>query len=298
MKGFDIFHATVLEKNHKGDTMPTIGSKKTERTGLKSQKALARETKLLFIVVAAASASILLHLSVQAAVSWRHGARIEAEIKARKAARAVTVYENDLRFNQELEIAKNAASERIAERNHAAEMERRRAHDPKFAVSEREKAMLQMKGMSLGEGEAPEEFLKKLAKLACPPKSGVGVTVAKTGYLVEVAFPYSRITEAHSEYKKHLPGLYLEVKKTAAGIAQDILTYGGPLGVAEVVVRCQGVANVQTREGVKKEKRDLFGVTFVNDGRDWSQYSRTEMEQLWKINTNQFPAMIANMGAR
>lgn len=278
--------------------MPTIGSKKTERSGLKSQKALARETKLLFIVVAVASATVLIHMVAQGVISWRNGSGIEREIQARKAARELFLFEDNLKFKQEQEIAKNAASERIAERNHAAEMERRRAHDPKFAVSEREKTMLQMKGMSLGEGEVPEEFLTKLAKMACPPKSGVGVTVGKTGYRIEVAFPYSRITDARSEYKKYLPGYYLEVKKTAAGIGQDILTYGAALGIAEVVVRCQGVANIQTKEGVKKEKRDLFGVTYYNDGRDWSQYSRLEMEQLWKINTNQFPAMIANMEER
>jgi len=275
--------------------MPTISTKKTkERKGPRSRQGVARETKILYIAISACAATLIIHLIFQVIISWRAGNQAGYELNALKAGRVLRLVEEAETFQRELEIAKSAAGERLAEKKRVEEMARRRSEDPALAVSDREKAQVKMKSLAPSETLPVAEVLKQMAKLASPPKSGVGVSVVKKGYRVEVAFPYSKVTEAHPELKTYLPGFYLEVRKTAAGIMNDLLRYGTPLGVVEVVVRCQGSATIQTKDGPKKEKRDLFGVSIVNDGRDWSQLTRFQMEEVWRKTTDQFPAMINN----
>ncbi len=277
---------------------PTISTKKSKqkRKLAKSNQAKRREKIILLSVIIGGSVSVLLHLFIQIGVASSAADERESEIYYMRADRVLDLEEDAAKFERELRVAKNASTENTAGLKRAKEFERRRALDPAFAVTDFEKNMLEMQRIGQDPSVAPNEALERIAKLASPPKSGVGVFEDGEGlYRVEVAFPYGKVVEDNARIEKDLDGIYLQVRREAAGIARDILAFGAGRGVTGVTVSCQDNVTIKGREKDKrKERRDMYIISAVPGGLDWSAMSRGEAEKACKKVRDVFPRMLKN----
>lgn len=273
---------------------PTISTKKTKQTKRvkKSRRAMERENVIFYGVAIGVAVTIVIHLILQIISASEAGQIRAQELQAFKSERLLVLVEDEQIFTTELDIAKTARGDNLAAQRREEELDQRRAYEPDFALSNREQAMLEMLQIGGDEEMSPEDALKKIAKLASPSRSGVGVFKQKKGFKVEVAFAYEGVIKTHPEVGNYLPGIYREVRRTAAGIMRDVFAFGGPHGVTRVVVSCQNMVSIRSKGTRKKERRDLFLLTADHGKRDWTRMSRAEAESAGKKKKDLFPSMI------
>ncbi|HUT53049.1 MAG TPA: hypothetical protein VM658_06635 [bacterium] len=273
---------------------PTISTKKTKepKRAVKSRMAMEREKVILLGAIIACAATILIHLLIQVVGAVQFHGKVKQELQALKNTRMLQVNENQAKFEQELELAKRAQGENLAGKHRDEEFARRQRLDPAFGRSETEKAMLKMKAIGEDAELAPADAVKKIAKLACPPGSGIGVYPENNGIRVEIAFPYKAVVDAHPDLLNYLPGYYYEVQKMAAGIMKDVFAFGAGRGISGLTITCQNLERVKKQGTTTREIRDLFIVYGSPGGRDWLRLSRPEIENVWNKRRDQFPALL------
>jgi hypothetical protein len=273
---------------------PTISTKKTreKKRALKSRQSMERDKLIFYGVIIACGVTVLLHLIIQIVGAVKASGVREVEFQAHETQRSVLVLEDEDNFQRELEIAKRAQRENLAAQTRAEEYDRRLSLDSSFMKGKREEAIVKMKVVGGDKDISNAQALKKIAKLASPPRSGVGVYKDKKGYRMEVAFPYKWVIDTHSGYNNYLRGYYFEVRMTAAGIMKDIFSSGASRGLKSLTITCQSVMTIKSREGKKSELRDLFVVTGTPGGRNWTRMSRLDVEKVWKKKNDQFPRML------
>jgi hypothetical protein len=273
---------------------PTISTKKTKekRRALKSRQSMEREKLIFYGVIIACGVTVFLHIIIQIVSAVKASSARKVELHALESQRSVLLLELEDAFQRELEIAKRAQQDNLAAQARAEEYERRLSLDSSFVKGKREETILKMRVVGNDKDISNKEALKKIAKLASPPRSGVGVYKDKKGYRVEVAFPYDWVIDSHSEYNNFLKGYYFEVRMTAAGIMKDIFSFGSSRGLRKLTVSCQSMMTIKSRDGKKSELRDLFTVTGTPGGRSWRRMSRLDVEKVWKKRNDQFPGML------
>ncbi len=274
---------------------PTISSKKKEKRVMKSRRSMERERVIFLGLLAGCVATILIHLVVQVILAAGAAKARELKVEAAKSQRLLVVMESEEKFERELEIAKKAQVEDTAGKNRREEWTKRKDMHPELAHTQMEKNMLEMKRI----GEDPEypdkKALKKIAELASPPRSGVGVSKERRGYKVELAFPYDEVIDSHPEVKGYMPGIYREVRRTAAGIMRDLFAFGDSHRIYSVLISCQGMVTVSSREGRKRELRDMFVVRARERGKRWEDMDRAEAEGEWRLVKDVFPDLMDSL---
>lgn len=280
--------------------MPTIAPKTkaapVKKPGQKSRLALAREELIFYGVILGCVLTLLIHFWAQ--VWWAHSASKKnlQEVQAKEALHQNQVHEAEDRYAEEIKIVQEASTEDRATRQRTLEFERRGNFEPMFAKSDTEKAMLEMK--KLGENPAAgAEALTKIAKLACPPKSGVAVTPIGSGenavYKVEIAISHKEVTESVlDKLDNYLPGIYFEVRLTAAGIIKDLMMFGGGK-VSSVTVHCQNKVTVKMGDSEKSEVRDIMVVS-AGAGADYKNLTRNEIVARWQTIKDDYPTLLKN----
>jgi len=275
---------------------PTISTKKKTKRTLTSRRAMERR-KLVYIgVIAGCAATILVHLALQSIHAVSESRQRSLELNSLVAQHTLARLESDELFEDDLNIAKRAQAENLAEASRKKEWERRRQMAADLAKTETEMNMLEMKRIGLDRDISDKDALKRIAKMASPPRSGVGITREKYGWKVEVAFPYEEVIEAHPELRGSIKGYYYQVRMTSAAIMHDIFAFGGPRDVHRVLTSCQGMVTVSSaRTGKSEQLREMFVVTARDQGRDWSHMSLHDVEDKWRVLTNYFPKLLDSL---
>ncbi len=267
--------------------------KAKKQAKIKSKKQQQREKFVVIGVIVAGVVTAVLHLIIQINSSSALSNEFQLKEHLFKADRVLVVQEDEEIFNRELEIAKIAAEEDIAKKNRAEEMEQRKTYDPSFAISDTEKNMLEMEKLGREEDLDNKELLEKMAKMASPRGSGVGIfKMKKGGYKVEIAIPYKSVVKNSPLYEHYSRGIYREVRRKSAGIIHDIYKFGGHRGVRKVVVRCQNVVIIRGRKESKHERRDLYVISAAKGKRDWGNMDREEVEKACRLEKDVFPQLL------
>jgi len=273
--------------------MPKIEKTKAtpKKRALKSKQSMEREKKIFLGVVIGIGVSLVIHLIIQIVVITSTKARAENELDAAVLMHAVEVQEDQLIFAGDLEIASSAKDQNLAFDARKEEWQARQNMDPAYATTKMEKAMLEMQRIGMDESISDEDALEKIAKLAGPPRTGVGVSRVRRGYKVEVAFAYDEVIEAHPEMGNYMPGIYLEVRRTAAGIIRDVFKFGKPRDPYQVIANCQQVVTISGQRGKRQDLRNML-IANGRDNRSWSSYNRAEAEDAYKLVRDYFSTLI------
>jgi len=118
------------------------------------------------------------------------------------------------------------------------------------------------------------------------------VTKEKRGYKIEVAFAYDEVIEAHPEVANYTPGVYREVRRTAAGIMRDVFDFGSGRRPYRMVISCQHMVTVRTSTGRERQPREMYVVTGKRGGKNWGSMTRAEAEDAMKTELDSFPSMM------
>lgn len=180
---------------------------------------------------------------------------------------------------------------------HGAEMERRRNFDPAFAVSGREKAILEMAALAEGGELSDRDVLKKVAQLSAPRDAEVLVFRSPLGQMVFVSFDMAALT--HGEYEaitKHdtKEELRREVESLMAQVFKDMFIHCGRKNMASVTIGCKhGVAVKDEHGGESVVERMLLLCRIhrrqADRIRDWRDVHADEVIRLWKVVEDYFP---------
>lgn len=124
--------------------------------------------------------------------------------------------------------------------------------DPQYAVSKREKAMLELHEISLNKGISEYEKIFKIATLASPPDSDIEVTeVLNNKHRCDIRFDLSNIKvgeEGSSTTFNSISELEEYLRGHLPLIIKDILSHFGK-NVSQISIECtHGVRNAITRE--------------------------------------------------
>jgi hypothetical protein len=164
----------------------------------------------------------------------------EREFNARRDADQKRA--DDEEAAQKARLADSAVvSGELARANHVKEWQKRLAHDPEFAESAFERAMLKMQKVGSDPSLAAREALEEVARLAAPPGSRIEVTNVQEKFSVRVAFKMSATThgEAGASTKhRSTATMRREAEEISALVVKEVFDYCGARGIARLSVSC------------------------------------------------------------
>jgi hypothetical protein len=161
---------------------------------------------------------------------------------------------------QKARLADSAAvSGELAHANHVKEWQKRLAHDPEFAESAFERAMLKMQKVGNDPSLAAREALEEVARLAAPPGSRIEVTNVQDRFSVRVAFKMSATTygEAGASTKhRSTETMRREAEEISALVVKEVFDYCGARGIARLSVSCNhGIRHSNIPKAATDEER-------------------------------------------
>jgi len=191
----------------------------------------------------------------------------------------------------------------LARDNHAKEWQKRLAHDPEFAESAFERAMLKMQKVGSDPALAAREALEEVARLAAPPGSRVEVTNLFDKFSVRVAFKMSATThgETGASTKHRSTGtMRREAEEISALVAKEVFDYCGARGIARLSVSCNhGIrhsnipkaATDEERKELEKRSRTIMACIYrvvIDDSKaafvpSWREISSPRVKDMMRV---------------
>jgi hypothetical protein len=169
-------------------------------------------------------------------ITQHHEELVQTESKVRNEKLA----QKDSEFQVMLRNPRLISGELAAER-HAQEWSRRLAHEPAFAKTEVESALLQMEKLGHDANVTAQTALERVAAMAAPPGSRVEVSKQAQGFIVRVAFRMSALSrqEKGAVTKHHTTdAMRHEIQGLCSRVIRDLFDYCGSRGIQKISVSC------------------------------------------------------------
>ena len=128
-----------------------------------------------------------------------------------------------------------------ARAKHEQEWNRRCEYDSAFAITPREKTILEIAALSKDRSLPAKELLQRVATLAAPKNSTVEVTAVQRGFRVVVTFDMSTMTSGEEGSRtKHtsIESLKREVVEIMSRVSKDMHDHCGRKGIRSISVAC------------------------------------------------------------
>ncbi|HVK59367.1 MAG TPA: hypothetical protein VM735_11350 [Candidatus Kapabacteria bacterium] len=269
-----------------------------------------------------------------AVLAFDYHAKSEALVKQREIVTA-SLMEKESQFNESLsrmrasheaqlaettkvheDAMKNPEliSGAIAKDRRSAEWRRRLWHEPEFAQSPMERALLKMEALGRDSSVSTKEALSEVATLAAPPGSRVEVSPFANSHRVRVAFRMSAVSESEQgAITKHKsPGaMRAEVQEISANIMRALFEFCGTRGIDSVTLSCNHAMR-KVRANLPKTERQkqmdtgpvTMGVLFTVrlDGsraagvHNWREISTAGIVKLLQVEYDGFNTLVITQG--
>lgn len=125
-------------------------------------------------------------------------------------------------------------------------------YNSKYALSNREKALLEMNNLSKDKNKKTDEIVTSIAIKAAPLNSNIHVINSSNGIILDIDFDMSEMTsgETNTKTKHHtIDSLKNEVKSLVSKVTYDISEYCNKLGLYCINVGCRHQVNQKDEFG-------------------------------------------------
>lgn len=199
----------------------------------------------------------------------------------------------------------------VARARHAAEWERRRAHDRAFANTLVENTILELERIGKDRQLTAEESLRRVAEMVLPRGSRVEVTRAETGrFRVRAAFRLSAFIPtdaAGATTHKTVAEMKSDLEDATARVLKDLFDYCGLRGIESVSVSCNSVVTASAKDAVGKPEtewrhRSLYRVALdsatASKVASWRDITVPAVKRLMKVERDLTPTLTLIMGTQ
>lgn len=181
----------------------------------------------------------------------------------------------------------------LASARHAEEWQRRQNHDPAFASSILEQALLQIQKLGSDPAVASEQALREVARMVAPEGSRIEVTPSGNRFVVRVAFRLGSVMPQEAGGStKHTSSAEMrrEIQEVCARMIQALFDYCGTRGIERLSVSCNRALSAPAPlpdEPDKLEMRSVFRASVdaatAATVTSWRRLSLPEIVSLLKV---------------
>ena len=150
------------------------------------------------------------------------------------------------RYDQEVAATDPVELRQKAQAHYAAIWKERSSYSPQYALSVRERALLEMQAIARGGTRTQKEIVSSIALKAAPKNSRVTVTDTASGFRLDVDFDMCELTwgEIGSRTKhRTVPSLKKEVITLVSQVSDDVFHFCRDLGLVAISIGCRHVVN-------------------------------------------------------
>ncbi len=189
-------------------------------------------------------------------------------------------------------LAKQAAS------HYAALWKERGNYNPRYALSAREKALLEMQALARDPTKNAWDIIRQVAIKAAPKNSRVVVSQTSLGFGLSVDFDMSELTKGEiGIWTKHLTkdSLKREVKRLISQVAHRVYEFCEDLELITISIGCRHFVGLTNQDGSKVSESNIVIYKVRLDAKDLGEmkhnpyldtYSITER---FKVELDDFP---------
>jgi len=154
------------------------------------------------------------------------------------------------KYTEEIQKINRDKLRETARLHYAKIWQERKSYDNRFAVSPREKALLEMLKLSKDKTKTEKEIIKSIAVKAAPKNSTVNVGISYAGILLDIDFDMSELTSGEEGTRtKHynVDSLKQEVIRLISKVTKDVYEFCQDLELETVTIGCKHFVRLYDR---------------------------------------------------
>ena len=185
----------------------------------------------------------------------------------------------EIKLNEELSAVDANKLRQKALRSYRNILDARSSFDMKYALTQREKALLNMRNLSSDSNKSYHQAIKAVAKEASPQGAEIKVSESSSGISLFIDFDMSSMTSGESGTRtKHntKESLKKEVGTLISRVTNDVYQFCKTLDLKKIYIGCRHYVRTQYSDGSEKNENTILYKVFI------------ETDKIAKLSNNPF----------
>jgi DNA-directed RNA polymerase subunit RPC12/RpoP len=151
-------------------------------------------------------------------------------------------------YEEKLQSIDGDSLRQLASENYQKIWAERSNYDSRYAISDREKAQLQMLALSQDKTKPVQETIQALAALSAPNNSQIVVTPTGEGFILDIDFDMSELSPREKGARtghSSIASLKEEVKRLTYQVTNDVYQFSRDLDLFSIQIGCRHVVKME-----------------------------------------------------